>query len=1034
MLNKIIDFSLNKKWLIFITAILVFCYGVKTAKELSVDVLPDLTKPTVTILTECAGLAPEEVELQVTKPLETALMGVQGVNRVRSTSDISLSLIFVEFAWGTDIHKARMLVQERIQVARATLPDQAQPYLTPVASLMGEILLIGVHSKDGKTVPTELRSIADWQIRRRLQNIPGIAEVLNMGGGIKQLEIQPDLTKMLALRISHEELEHAAASAASTVTGGFIEQGSQEIMVRNLAMTVDLSEISKTLVKKVGDRIITIGDVANVAWGIEPMRGDASINTHRGVILSVTKAPGYDTTSLTDKITAALDEMKSSLPADVETTVLFQQKNFIQSSMKNLQDSIRDGAIMICVILFLFLLNIRSTVITLVAMPLSFAITLITFRYFGIGVNSMTLGGLAVAMGMVVDDAIVDVENVYRRLRENAALANPLPRLAVIAKASREVRNSIFYATLLIILVFLPLLALTGVEGKLFKPIAIATIISMISSFIVSLTIIPVLCYFLLKPSEKNHGDTFMEKIAKTILRHTFLRVALQYPYLVITAVLLLLITSFSLYPKMGKEFLPPFREETALVSTTAASGTSLTEMNQICDSVEKQILSVPGVKQVGRRIGRAERGDHVVPVSTAEFDVDFQDKRERKEIIAEIQKKIRDVPGTFSVVTTPLADRIGHMLSGVSAPLAIKVFGSDMAENQKVAMQISALAKNIPGLSDVKKDTQSTLPQIRIEPDRERSLVYGISPGDINEQLSTFIGGKYITTLQSGERSIRMISRLPKSLRESTDAILQIPIEGEDGSRVLVSQVANVRNASGPNVIQRENNQRRYVLAIKPTTRDVASAVTELKKQVAENVKLPKGSIITFEGEFQAREEAAQKIMFYFAIVFIIMVVLLWNYLKSLTLTAIILLNIPLALMGSLFLTWKLTHNISIATLVGFIAVGGIAARNGIMMITHYLELMRYEGEKFDQKMIIRGTCERLIPVTMTALCAALALIPLLWSGDEAGKEILYPVAVSIVGGLATSTLLDFAVTPALFFLFGKKPSKQICEMTSYD
>jgi CzcA family heavy metal efflux pump len=1089
MLNKMIQWSLANRAIIIGLAILTLVMGYRTATRLPVEVLPDLTKPTVIILTESPGLAPEEVESRVTQPIESALMGVAGLTRLRSNSDVALSLVYAEFGWDTDIQKARLLVQERLQGAREQLPEGVEPFMTPVASLMGEILLVGVRStvkegEPGYLPPREVRSIADWTIKRRLQSIPGIAEILNMGGGVKRIEIQPDPYRMQASGVSFGELEKAAASAANTTTGGFLNTGPTEIMVRNLAMTVELDDIARTVIKKVNDRPISIGDVADVVWGIEPMRGDATVSQSPeksptyGVIMTVTKAPGFDTRELTAEIKKALDELQPTFPQGVETTLLFQQKDFIDHAIGNLTEAIRDGAIMVTLVLFLFLLNFRTTFITLMAMPLSFGITLLVFKGFDISVNSMTLGGLAVAIGMVVDDAIVDVENVFRRLRENAARPEPYPRLMIIAKASGEVRNSILYATVLIILVFLPLLGLTGVEGKLFAPIAIATIISMIASFVVSLTAIPVLCSFLLHPKAGHeHRDGRLVRGMKWLLEKTLLRFALSQPVMVLTIAAVLLVLSFSLYPAMNKDFLPKFQEETALVAATAAPGTSLEEMNRISDVIEQQILSVPEVRKVGRRLGRAERGDHVVPVSTAEFDVDFREeggasnKRSRKQILDDIGAKVKTVPGIFAVVSGPLADRIGHMMSGVSAPVAVKVFGPDLDKLREIGIEIQTIAKTIPGFEDAKLDQTSLIPQLRIEADRDRARAYGIAPGALNEELSALIGGKEVAELRDGQRSVNLVTRLPLEWRDSPDKIARLPIEVADGQRVPLSLVAEVREAKGPNVIFRENSQRRFALAIKPTVRDVSNLVVRLQEEVAAKVKRPEGYFITFEGEFQAQKDATGRILLFSSIVFVAVFLMLFGYFKSAGLASQVLVNIPLALMGGLFFTWvepkivelhgvwtgglneqaglfnsiwnTLRHafstpslagpgNISIATLVGFIAVGGVAARNGIMMISHYLHLMQQEGEGFTRRMVIRGTLERLVPVMMTALAAGIGLIPLVLAADQPGKEILHPVAVVIVGGLISSTFLDMAVTPAMFWLFGRKAAAKALALNS--
>lgn len=1049
MLNKMIHWSLANRAVIIGLSLILMVMGLRTATELPVEVLPDLSKPTVIILTESAGLSPEEVEMRVTQPIESALMGVAGLTRLRTNSDVSLSLVYAEFGWDTDIYKARMLVQERLQGVREQLPEGVQPFMTPVASLMGEILLVGVRStikegEPGYMPPSEVRSMADWTIKRRLQSISGIAEILNMGGGVKQIEIQPDPYKMQANGVSFEELEKAAKESASTTTGGFINTGTTEIMVRNLAMTVQLGDIASTIVKKVNDRPISIGDVANVVWGIEPMRGDATVSQSPektptyGVIMSITKAPGFDTRALTKEITKALAELQPSFPKGMETTLLFQQKDFIDHAIGNLTEAIRDGAIMVTIVIFIFLLNFRTTFITLMAIPLSFGITMLIFKWSGISVNSMTLGGLAVAIGMVVDDAIVDVENVYRRLRENAALEKPHARLAVIARASGEVRNSIFYATILIILVFLPLLGLTGVEGKLFAPIAIATIISMIASFIVSLTAIPVLCSFLLNPKAGHHKDGIVTRGMKWLLEHVWLRFGLNQPYLLLALALIIVVAAFSLYPQMGKDFLPKFKEETALVAVTSAPGTSLEEMNKISDVVEQQILSVPEVRKVGRRLGRAERGDHVVPVSTAEFDVDFREAeggakgRDRNVILADISKRLKTVPGVFAVVGGPLADRIGHMLSGVSAPVAVKIFGPDLEELKKIGVEIQTICKTIPGFEDAKLDVQSSIPQLRIEADRDRARAYGVAPGHLNEQLSALIGGKEISELRDGQRSINLVTRLPLEWRDSPEKISQIPIEMGNGQRVPLSLVADVREAKGPNVIFREDSQRRYALAIKPTVRDVSTLVERLRKEVTEKVKLPEGYFVKFEGEFQAQQDATQRIALFTGVILLVIAFLLYGYFKTPFFAFQVLCDIPLAMVGGLVLTWFMLNNISIATLVGFIAVAGVAARNSIMLISHYLHLMQHEGEDFTQQMVIRGTKERLVPVLMTALAAGIGLIPLVLAADQPGKEILHPVAVVIVGGLITSTLLGLGVTPTVFYAFGRKAAAKSIELES--
>ena len=1045
MLNHLIRWSLAHRAVVAGLALIVLALGLRTGARLPVEVLPDLTKPTVVILTEAPGLAPEEVESRVTRPLENALMGVSGLTRLRSNSDVALSLIYAEFDWGTDILAARVQVQERLQTAREQLPADTQPFMTPVASLMGEIMLVGVRStvpagEPGHLAPAEIRTLADWTIRPRLQSIPGVAEILNMGGGVRRLEIRPDPARMAAYSVSYDELATAASSAAGAGTGGFLDSGSTEIMVRNLAMSTDPVALGRTAIKFADGRPVLLSDVAELVWGVEPMRGDASVSVApereptRGVIMSITKAPGFDTRALTARIDAALAELTPTLPPGVELVPLFQQRQFIDHAIGNLKEAIRDAGIMVSIVLFLFLLNVRTTLITLTAIPLSFAITLLTFSWFGLSVNSMTLGGLAVAIGMVVDDAIVDVENVFRRLRENASRAAPRPRLAVIAEASAEVRNSILYATILIVLVFLPLLGLTGVEGKLFAPIAIATILSMAASFLVSLTVIPVLCSLLLFPGRAGPlgppepADNAIVRALKRAVETTAIIPALRFPVLALVGVVVLLLAAFSLYPRMGKDFLPKFREETALVAATAAPGTSLPEMNRIGDIIERELLAIEGVAKVGRRLGRAERGDHVVPVSTAEFDVDFvpDSPRPRAEVIAEINTRLRRIPGTFAVVSGPLADRIGHMLSGVSAPVAVKIFGPDLAELRRLGEQIQSLARDIPGFAKARLDAQADIPQLRIEADRERSAAHGITPGALNELLATLVGGRQLAELREGERNVPLVLRLPEAWRDSPEALRELPIDTPAGLRVPLSALADIREARGPNVIFRENSQRRITLAIQPEGRDVGARVEQLRTALTRSVALPDGYFITYEGEFEARRDATRRIALLGALVAIAIVILLHAYFRSLGLALQVMLSIPLALAGALAFTWWKLDNISIATLVGLIAVGGVAARNNIMLLSHYLHLMRHEGEGFTREMVVRGTLERVVPVLMTALAAGIALIPLVLAADQPGKEILHPVAVAITGGLVSCTVLTFIVTPAVFFTFGRHSAER--------
>lgn len=1049
MLNALIRFSLSQRGLVLMAASLVLILGIKRAAELPIEVLPDLTKPTVTILTEAPGYSPEEVETLVTIPLENAIMGVTGVSRLRSTNDISLSLVYVEFEWDTDIYKARQFVQERLE--GADLPGDILPYMTPVASLMGNIMLVGLVDPTEKTDPKDLRSFADWTVARRLQAIPGIAEVLSMGGGIRQLQIQPNPERMRALGVTFDEILKTAADTVANTTGGFLTESAQEIMVRNLAMTTDPETLSGTVIRVDGQRTIRLADVAQVVWDTEPQRGDAGLGIkslghtkgYPGVILSVTKSPGFDTIDLTRKVEDALDDIRKTIPEGLQLATLYSQAEFIDIAIGNLKHALRDGAIMVALVLFLFLLNLRVTLITLTAIPLSLGIAVLVFDFMNLSVNSMTLGGLAVAIGMVVDDAIVDVENVFRRLRTNAGRAAPQPRLEVIAAASAEVRSSIFYATILIILVFVPLLGLTGVEGRLFAPIAVATIVSMAASFVVSLTVIPVLASYLLKPKKPSsgnsestgNGDAFLVRILKGLFFTLWLRPALRLPFFFIAGTLILCLIAAGIFAEMGGNFLPPFREPSAVIATTAAPGTSLAQTNRMAARAQDLLLKIPEVGSVGYRVGRAERGDHVVPVSTVEFDVEFDDSGERSRagIIESMRQTMKEIPGTFSAMSGPLADRIGHMLSGVAAKVAIKIHGDDLDELRRIGNQVAEIAREIPGLEEARPEQQAPIPQLRILPKPERCAAYGISPGEITTLLGSLMSGESVAELYEGQRTYDLVVKLPPDLRENPARLgSDIYLRSKSGLEVPLSKLVDIRPATGPNVIQRENTRRRFVVSINPSIKDLNSAVEELASRIEQNVVLPEGYSLAIEGEYQAQQEARRSIVLWSAIILVVVTALLWNYFRSFTFVLLVLANIPISMIGGILMTHWTIDTVSIATLVGMIAIAGISARNTIMMLSHYLHLMRHESEAFNESMVVRGTQERLIPVLMTALSAGIALIPLVLAADQPGKEILNPVAVVIVGGLVSSTLLGLAVTPALFHSFCRKAAEKSIDLQS--
>jgi CzcA family heavy metal efflux pump len=1037
MLNRLIEFSLRNRLFVLAASALLLIYGGFVIAKLPVDVFPDLNRPTVNILTEATGLAPEEVETLVNLPMETALNGAPGVKRVRSAAGIGLSILYVEFDWGMDIYRARQLVQERLQLAAEKLPRGVTPTMGPISSIMGEIMLIGLRSESGKTAPMDIRSLADWTVRQRLLTIPGVSQVIAIGGGVKQYQVLPSPAKMAALGVSLEDVLTAAREAQENSSGGFLENANKEALIRNVGRTTSLEDIGNSVVTVRKGVPVRLRDVAEVKFGRQVMRGDAGVNGEPAVILSVQKQPGSDTLTLTRLVETALAEMGKTLPPDVRIVTLFKQGNFISAAVTNVEEAIRDGAIMVVIVLFLFLLNFRTTLITLTAIPLSFVVTGLYFKFAGITINTMTLGGLAVAIGMVVDDAIVDVENVFRRLRENRHAASPRPVLRVIADASSEVRNSILFATLVIILVFIPLFALGGIEGRLFAPIGVATIVAMIASFVVSLTVIPALASYLLPKIKRmdHEKDGWLVRGLKAFDQKLILGPSMRHPWVVMVLALLLVAGSFALYPRMGKIFLPDFNEGTSTINIMSAPGTSLAESNRIGFIAEKLLLSVPEVASTGRRTGRAELDEHAEGVHYTEIDVDFKKSaRSREAILDDIREKLAEIPGIVSSVGQPISHRLDHLLSGVRAQIAVKIFGPDLDKLRTYAANAEAAMHDISGLVDLQTEKQVLIDQIKIEVNREKAAMYGLKPGALNEQLEAALNGATVAQVLEGQRTYDLVVRLDEAARLNVTAIRDILIDVPVGGKVPLSLVAEVRESKGPNAINREDVQRRIVVSANVSGRDLGSVVGEIQSALTEKLHLETGYFVSYEGQFQSQQEATRIIgilaIFTFGTIFL----LLYSHFRSGMIVAQILLNIPLAFIGALVLTYFMVGKVSIATLVGLITLAGIASRNTIMMISHYLHLMEHEGEKFDAHMIIRGSLERLVPVTMTALTAGLALIPLVLAADQPGKEILFPVAVVILGGLVSSTFLDMAVTPAVFFKFGRRAAEKYLERAKVD
>ena len=1029
MLQRLIEFSLRNRLLVLALSILIFVYGVVVAIQLPIDVFPDLNRPTVTILTETEGLAPEEVEALVSIPMETSLNGAPGVIRVRASCGIGLSIIYVEFDWGTDIYHARRIVEERIRLAEDRLPQGINPQLGPVSSIMGEILLIGVTSKEGKTSPMEMRTFADWTLRPRLLSVQGVSQVIAMGGEQKQYQVLLSPEKMAAYGVSLQDIEKAVAASQKNTSGGFLNLRNQEVLVRNIGRSANLAGLANSIVGRRDGQSVYLHQIAEVRFGPRVQRGDAGVNGEKAVILTIQKQPGVDTVDLTKRIEAFLHSLEHSGSGDLSIDVLFKQASFIENAVHNVTEAVRDGAIMVVIVLVLFLLNLRTTLITFTAIPVSFAVAALYFHYKGISINTMTLGGLVVAVGMVVDDAIVDVENVFRRLRENRRLENPRPTLRVIGDASGEVRNSIFFATLLIILVFVPLFGLGGVEGRLFAPLGEATIVALIASFVVSLTLIPVLCSYLLPGMKRlqEERDGMLVRFLKSIDLKYLLKPALKFPFIpILAAAILAGIAAFQFFA-MGRELLPEFNEGTAVIFIATPPGTSLEESDRIGSIAEKTLLGVPEIVSTGRRTGRAELDEHASGVETGEIDIELRrSNRSRAELLADIRSRLGQIPGIGIGVGQPISHRLDHILSGVRAQIAIKIFGPDLSQLRASAREIEELIGDVEGLVDLQVQRLVLVPQIHVRIDRDKTKLYQANAGELADVLEVALGGHRIAQMIEGQRTIDVFLRYEEEERRSLDAIRETLVDTSSGSKVPLFLLADVEMSKGPNEISRENVMRRIAVSGNAGDRDLSEVVAEIRRKIDENIQLPEGYFLRFEGQFESQQRASRLIGILSCVILAVVFILLYVNFKNTALVLQVMLNIPLALIGGVILTKAMVGTISVASLVGMITLAGVASRNTIMMISHYLHLMKHEGESFGKQMIIRGSLERLVPVMMTALTAGLALLPILFAADAPGKEILHPMAVVIVGGLISSTLLDMMVTPAVFYLFGKKPSER--------
>ena len=1037
MLNRLIQFSLHNRLFVIAFAALLLVYGVFTIINLPVDVLPDLNRPRVTVFLEANGMAPEEIETQVVLPVETALNGAPGVEVVRSSSAIGIGMVFVEFDWDTDVYRARQLVAEKLQTVQ--LPNGITAVMGPISSVMGQIMLVGVSADS--TSSADLRTLSDFTIRRRLMSIKGVSQVIPIGGERLQYQVLISSAKLKQYNLIIDDIDNALQLTNQNTTGNFFDQYGSEVLIRNVGRAYTLEDLANTVVANKAGVPVLLSKIADVKFGGALKRGDASINGKPAVILTVEKQPGASTVALTEEIEKALVELQSTLPQDVKLNPhIFQQKNFIVNSLENVEEALRDGFILVIIVLFLFLLNYRTTIITITAIPISLIITAIIFRWFDISINTLTLGGLAIAIGELVDDAIVDVENVFRRLRENSKSDNPKPILQVIYQASSEVRNSIVYATIIVVLVFIPLFYMQGIEGRIFAPLGIAYITSIVASLFVSLTVTPALCSYLLKNVGKSDPTKKQSRLGRIFnsehtddsplvkwLKNKDTRVlnwGLSNTKPVITAAIILIIASIAIVPFFGTEFLPPFNEGSFTVNLSAPAGTSLEESNKIGTMAERLMLKVPEVEYVSRRTGRAELDEHVEPVSNSEIEVELKEniERGREEILADIRKELDLLKGVSVNVGQPISHRLDHLLSGVRAQVAIKLFGEDLTDLRTNANAIRQTISSIPGVVDVQIEKQVMVPQLLIKVNREALQRYGIQAGKVAQDLEIFYNGKVTGQVLDGQKTFDILLRTTDHERSNIENIRNTMIDTPEGNLIPLHQIASIEYTSAINSVWHENTQRRIVISCNVQDRDLGSTVKEIQQKISADIQLPQGYFIEYGGQFESQQSASKLILFLSAFSVAGIFLVLYSHFKSSRMVFQIMLNIPLALIGSVIAVMLTGGTFSIATLVGFITLTGIASRNGIMMISHYIHLVEHEGETFGKPMIIRGSLERLVPVLMTALTAALALVPLTLDSQASGKEILYPVATVILGGLISCTLLDIIVTPVAFYLFGKE------------
>ncbi len=1022
MLNNLIAWSLRNRVIVLAAAALMLVAGAWTAYRMPVDVFPDLTAPTVTVLTEAHGMAPEEVEALVSFPIETAVNGATGVRRVRSSTAQGISVVWVEFDWGMEIFRARQIVTEKLQSVAVSLPaGVSPPILAPVSSVMGEILMIGL---TGTQSAQELRTVADWTIRRRLLAVPGVAQVIPIGGEVKQYQVIADPARMLATGVTLADVVRAARGSNQNASGGVYMDKGQEYVIRGIGRVRSADDIASTVVVMRGGVPVLLSQVADVRVGAAPRYGDGSVNARPGVVLALQKQPGANTLELTERVGRELAEIQRTLPEGMTIeSELFRQADFITVAIDNVIRALLDGAIFVVIILFLFLWNVRTTAISIVAIPLSFVVAIFAMKLLNITINTMTLGGMAIAIGALVDDAIIDVENVFRRLKENHHLPQAERRasIRVVYDASREIRASIVNATLIIIVVFLPLFFLGGVEGRLLQPLGFAYVVSILASLLVAVTVTPVLCSYML-PNARAVQTEHESRVVRWLKARyePLLETILAHPRRILAGAALTLALALAIVPFLGSAFLPEFNEGALTVAVVTVPGTSLDESNAIGRRVEEILLANPAVRNTDRRQGRAELDEHAQGVNAAEIDVTLVEGVEKEPLFEQLRQEFSIIPGTNVTIGQPIGHRIDHMLSGTRANIAVKIFGPDLYGLRQVGTQIRDVMEAVPGVADLQLEQQMDVPQLQIRADRGALARYGMTVGQLSEAIDVAFNGEVVSQVLEEGRSVDLVVRFPEEVRSDAQAISSVMFDTPTGQRVPLAQLARVVTDRGPNTVSRENVQRKIVVQANVAGRDLGSTVTDIRSAVNEQVTLPPGYHVEYGGQFEAQAESTRTLAALSLISIAAIFLILFAEFRSARTATLLMANLPLALIGGVIAVAITGRVVSIASLVGFVTLFGIATRNGILLVSHYRQLLS-EGVQF-REAVIRGSLERISPILMTALTAGLALIPLALGGGEPGKEIQTPMAIVILGGLLSATALNMMVLPALYWMFGDR------------